>query len=617
MADIELRVHGDGSGGKEALDHVAEGAHNAHEATGTLKEGFKELEEGLGRTLTAANLFTAGIEKGIETIKEFAAESIKAYEAQEQADRNLSLMAGNLTSAFKEQAEEFEKTYGVMATTTERVQTLALAHGADRDQVLELTEATTKWAAITGTDAASAAENLTRAVETGRHSSKNLGIQWQETGDKAQDLHNAIEALNGKLAGADPTADATLEGRTNKAKLAVEGLQKAVGGFFATIEAKQGYLGNFAAVIDKIASNKNLDKYMAIIAAPMDQGGAWNAAASLAGVGGIDVAAAPVTNQFNPDNVGGNTEEVHSAFDKAALKHDEELAKKRAAQEEALDKEMFAARAKRKKEENDNALKLQDDYNQQVIDGAKLTDENVEKAEDDHQSAMLKLLVTGEDSELKVEMSNIEARDKAWNEHYRKLEQLREKETKKAIEEMGKAGEEVGAALINSMESVLNKAISGEDVKWQQIAGSTVQTVLTIIGTAVGSYYGAPQLGGAVGGLAGSLANDGINQIKHEGGWVERYHSGGFPGMLGPNERPIIAEAGEYVASRREVSAAGGPAGVRQALAGGGGRGPSITIVAQDATDIQHFYEGRGGRGLRRAIRSGRGNAAAIYSGGE
>jgi hypothetical protein len=615
VADIHLKVTGDGSEGHDALEHVGEGAGHAHEKVTGLGGAMHELGEELGKTMVSANLFSAAIEKGIESVKEFAAESVKAYMAQEQADRNLSLMAGNLTSAFKEQAEEFEKLYGVAATVTEKVQTLALAHGADRDQVLELTEATTKWAAITGTDAASAAENLVRAVESGRHSSKNLGIQWQETGDKAEDLKNAIEALNSKLAGADPTADATLEGRTNKAKLAMEGLQKSFGSWIANVEKKTGALDKLAAGLDLIrekAGAKGVGAWLGM-ATPLGlAGGAVGAQIGALG-SDPDVADAPAPTHFaDPE---GDTADVHKKFDDAIAKGQLERAKKYAEQLDRQNQEEFAARAKRKKEENDEALKLQDDYQKQVIDGAKLTDDNVEKAEDDHQAAMLKLLVTGEETELKVEMSNIEARDKAWNEHYRKLEALREKENKKAIEEMGKAGEEIGAALINSMESVMDKAINGQDVKWQQIAGSTVQTVLTIVGTAIGSYYGAPQLGGAIGGLAGSFANAGINQIKHEGGWVERYHSGGFPGMLGPNERPIIAEAGEYVASRREVNAAGGPAGVRQALSGGG-RGMNITIVAQDATDVQHFYEGRGGRGLRRAIRSGRGNAAAIYSGG-
>lgn len=620
MADIELRAHGDGSGAHDALEHVGEGAGHAHEHVTGLQGAMHELGEELGKTMVSANLFSAAIEKGIEFLKEFAAESVKAYAEQEKADRNLALMAGNLTSQLKEQAEEFEKVYGVAATVTEKVQTLALAHGADRDQVVELTEATTKWAAITGTDAASAAENLVRAVESGRHSSKNLGIQWQETGDKAEDLKNAIEALNGKLAGADPTADATLEGRTNKAKLAMEGLQKSFGSWVANVEKNTGVLDKLAGALDTIrqkAGAKGVGAYLGMAA--------YGPVGAIAGYGagalGSDspIADAPAPTHFADTE--GDTEAVNKKFDDAVKKAQEARAKlvdnqKTFTQEEdQFDTELEMKNAESLNRRWEAAVQNEEKTQKLSEDSAEKRAAIDELAADDELARQQKqqaLELAGQD---KFQQDMLESWTR-FNEHKQELQEQHDKKMLKLEEETAK---KAVTDLVNIGTQALEAALNDpQSIKWQKIVGQIAQAGLTIAGYAIGAAASESPIGGEIGGeigsLAGIAANYGINQVKHEGGMVERYHRGGFPGRLGPNEVPIIAEGGEYVASKREVAAAGGPGGVRAKLAGGGG-GMQVTIQTMDAASMRDTFEGRGSRALVNAMRIGRGSLPKLLSG--
>lgn len=631
MADIELRVHGDGSEGKSALEGVGEAAGHAHEKTHDLAEGMKEVEESFQKAFAAGTLFVQGIEKLTEGVKEFAAESVKLYEAQEQADRNLQLVAGEMTGKLKEQAEAFEQLYGVEAKQTERLQTLALAHGADKAQVEALTEVTTKWAAITGTDAAGAAEGLTRAVETGRHSSRELGITWEKTGDTAVDLQNAIAALNDKLAGADPLADATLEGRSNKTRIAIDNLKISFGSFLSKIDDNLGVLdkvtGAIKAIGDQGAGTNTIIAALLnpVMAPTILMGGAAGGAFS-SDDSGISVAEAPDrdANRRAPtmkmDAIDTKKEIARQDAEQKAWAAQEAANAKSIQQDMAFNNKQWeinlAAVTKElelEQKKNDEMLKEDGDMGirsasqQNVLDAQ--NEERAQAADDKH----LALLVTSLKEEAKEEFANIALIEKAQEAADAKRERVLEAHNKKVEKIMTKAGSEIGAALINAMNDALEQAMSGQDVKWQAIAGSLVQTIFTIVGTAVGAVYGMPQLGGAAGGLLGGVASYGINQIKHEGGPIERFHSGGWPGLTS-GEVPIIAQVGEHMLSRRDVANMGGPSGVEQAKRGGGGGG-SITIVAQDSADVQRYFEGRGGRGLRRAIKSGRGNAAALFAG--
>lgn len=632
MADIEVRVHGEGSEAKEALDHVATGAHGAHEATSGLQTAMHELGEELGHTLASAALFTAGLEKGVEFLKEFASESVKLYEAQETADRNLALMAGNLTAQLKEQAEEFEKVYGVAAETTERIQTLALAHGADRDSVAELTEATTKWAAITGTDAASAAEALTRAVETGRHSARSLGIQWEETGDKAQDLKNAIEALNEKLAGADPTAEGTLQGRANRAALAFENIKKSFGSWVANIERAGGVLDHLGELLDKVREHTSATGVGAVagMAAYGPMGAVLGAQLGHAGADS-DIADAPAHQNFD-SQLGNDLPWSGGAISPANQKADASAAlaaqKKANAAMEAEDKREFSARAKLKDEQNKEAIKQDDVYMQETLDGAKLGDDMMEEYEKTHQEKMLDLMMKGLETDSKIAFEKIkqaEDTQKAIEEINIRAFDKQEKMAEQANKKLLKLEEHAVVELVNTIgpmvTNALESALSGQkqQASWQDIAGAVAKVALTIVGEVIGGVAseGAPggtAIGGALGSLAGSFGDWGIHQIKHDGGMVERYHRGGYPGTLGPNERPVIAEVGEAIIDKHTVARMGGPAGIEAAKRGGGG-GMQVTIQTMDAASMRDTFEGRGSRAMVNAMRSGRGSLPRLIGG--
>jgi len=615
-----IELTGEAGGAKEALGEVGNAAHEAGGAMSEFKEKLNEGAEEIGKSVTAYALLSRGIESAIEFIKEFTAESIKLAEAQETADRNLSLFAGNMTSALKGQAEEFEKLYGVAAETTEKIQTLALAHGADKDQVMELTEATTKWAAITGTDAASAAQQLVVAVEAGRHSSRQLGIQWVETGDKAQDLKNAIEALNAKLAGADPTAEATLEGRANRTKIAFENLEKGFGAWIARIETKTGVLDKLASALDTIKEKAGAEGVGAIVGG-LAYGPFGAMAGQHIGAAGAEGAVAdnPDTRNYNALPAGTQPDEkVLESLKKAGeaqaaqnqknieqrLKQDAEWWDKRGVTHQAED-------AKENEEDEKHSQEIQDA--EQAAYDKQLNDE---QAAYDAQLAALKAEHQKEEEEVqRTQDKQYEITLHAWQKYQKQRQHEQDLANKKLEEAEMKAAEEIGAVITNTITTTLQNAMNGQQQSWQDVAGSAASSILTIVGGIVGAYFGAPQLGGALGSLAGTVANYGIHQIKHEGGMVERYHMGGYPGTLGPNEQMVIAEAGEGIVDRRSLARMGGPGALEQAKRGGVGGGGPVVIQAMDAQNVRDGFEGRLGRGMINALRSGRGSLRPLFRG--
>jgi hypothetical protein len=618
VGDITTHIELTGNAGdaKKALEDVGGSAHEAKTAFADFKEELEKGSAEIGKQITAYALLERAVEGALEFVKEFTAESIKLAEAQETADRNLSLFAGNLTAAFKSQAEEFEKTYGVAAELTEKVQTLALAHGADRDQVLELTEATTKWAAITGTDAAGAAQQLVVAVEAGRHASRQLGIQWEETGDKSQDLKNAIDALNEKLAGADPTAEATLQGRTQRAAISFDNLKKAFGNWITVVESKAGVLDKLGGALDSIRGGLSA-KGAGAIAGGLAYGPlAAVAGAGIGSLGENDIEPAPAQQNYDQQLIGSNTDEKTLAALKKAneaqakeqqksieekLKKDAEYWDKRGVTHQAED-----AKENAEAERHSEELQAQE----QAAYDKSLTDEQT--AYDAQLTALKEEKLKEEEEVQKSQDRQFEINLHAWQKYEKARFKAQEEANKKLEDAEKQAAEEIGAVITNTITSTLQNAMNGQQQSWQDVAGSAASSILTIVGGIVGAYFGAPQLGGALGSLAGTAASYGIHQIKHEGGMVERYHAGGYPGTLGPNEQMIIAEAGEGVVDKRTMARMGGPGGLEQAKRGGGGGGRTVVIQAMDAQNVRDGFEGRLGRGMSIALRTGRGSLPRV-----
>ena len=92
---------------------------------------------------------------------------------------------------------------------------------------------------------------------------------------------------------------------------------------------------------------------------------------------------------------------------------------------------------------------------------------------------------------------------------------------------------------------------------------------------------------------------------------MARYHAGTW---VGSDEEAAILQNGERVLSRSEVSAMGGPPGVESAVRGRSG-GSTVNIQTFDVGSFREIFQGRGGRGLLDAARTGVGAPALLFGG--
>lgn len=566
-----------------------------------------------------------------EIIRKFAAESIKAFADGERTQRQLKLAAGQYTGALNEQAEAMKRKFAVDDDAIRQMDVLLLRYGAAPSQIEGATEAVLNYAAATGKDATQAMEMLIRGVESGTGSLGKMGVHFKTTGTFAGDLSNAVEALGAKFGGAGEADARSLDGRMRSVGLATDDLKKTFGAMFDEIDRRLGLLDKLAAGINKVnqeVQNKGLKRAL------------------------IDFAK------------GGTTEEEklrsNIMFDEADPAWQKRLTQARAAdaQAQALIAQLTAAGAipsqpygpeeplpttpmggdhavgKDDKGAAARAKKLQDEFEQylnaenEYLDKKWATDREAEKKQNEHFNLMLEGLKKYEKEELEHEEKALEAKRKLADaeldiefEKNKRIQAENDKHNaemarmqKRQEEQWRQAGDRMGAALVDAIGQQLLRLAEGGDVDPAEMAGDVVATVLGIVGTAVGTYFGAPQLGSAIGGLAGGVARVGIRAAagkkKHDGGWIERYHDGGWP--MGSDEVPAILQTGERVLSRREVSAMGGPKGVDRAA-----RGPSgdVYITAMDAYSFQEQFggDGRGARGIYNAIRVGRGDLVPLF----
>lgn len=184
------------------------------------------------------------------------------------------------------------------------------------------------------------------------------------------------------------------------------------------------------------------------------------------------------------------------------------------------------------------------------------------------------------------------------------------------------AGDAIGAAFVNALGDQLSKLSEGEEFDVGEFIVSIISAAVSVAATAIGTAYGQPALGAAVGNIASLGIRAGYNAINakskkgstkvfHDGGWVgedglPRYHSGTW---VGGDEQLAVLQDGERVLSRDEVASMGGRGAVDTAARGGsgGGRSISFTISAVDAKGVKELFTSDGSRGLRDALRTGQG----------
>ncbi len=606
------------------LDVVSE--DKASGAMRSVGASTRDMADETAKATEKWRLFGDVARKAFEKVVEFAKEASKAYEEQAKADNLLALAAGKSTEALKKQAEVIEKSTGIDAVKTERMQALLMRFGEAPDKIDATVRALHDYATITGGDALSAAEALTASVSGGRAAFKELGLTYDTTGTKSEQLVAATAALAAKVGGASATDASSAAGQARIAAAAFEDLQKQLVAVFKSAGTGTGLIGSLTEALrgmhtalggdSQVERNKARvglqDELMGVQAytsryRKADQGGkktmwdeylmaregfpgAQSPEQVLAREKEIRAALAKLDEegaaQFGPlastnPNDGATKKNAEGAAKSAADAQKEREAAAKAAQaawqarSDEIRKRETAATEKFNSEELDRVTK-------EAKDAAKVKADAAEKAAKDAERAAADMAKRAADAAAAEQ------------------------------EQMRQAGEALGVAFVGGLSTQLAKLAGGGEFDMAEFLISLLPVLGGIAGTALGGPAGTA-LGGALGGGAAAILTAAKGRKMHDGGWVgdlPRYHNGTWAG----DEHAAILQAGERVLSKREVSAMGGRQGVDGAARGGGS--VSVTVNTLDGSTASEFYRRQGGRALFNALRTGGGNLQPVFGGG-
>lgn len=626
MADIRLQVNGE----DRSADAMRTATRNVEDLGKATVDVSKRSAEDIGKAAAKWAEFANFAKAALSEVVKFGVESVKAYAESERVSRQLQRAAGELSDAFEKQAEALSKQLAVDDDVIKQQQTLLLQWGAAPSKVEGATRAILDYAAATGKDAQGATMELIRAVETGGGKLKALGIDFVATGDKTKDLAALTEALIKKFGGAAQTDADSLVGSTRAAKLAFEDMQKAFGSFIADAGQKTGVVGALTEAMrglqTAMGGNEGYNKNQKLGAIYDEMTTIQNALANKADTwtNGVDKSAAVARLKALAQQARDMRAEPVLGDKPLSGSNTTAAGASRGASE---DGDAAANRSKKNAEILRNEEK---DYREFLSD----QEDTQRKSDDKRQAEDLRFLneltserVRHESAEAKRTQDAYEAQTKE-DERRNELEKralAQEWKERAAIvrqqqEAWRQAGDQLGAAMVNALSEQIQNMASGGEFDMGALLENVAIAAVSIAATAVGSYFGQPALGAAVGNLASMGIKYGAEQGRkkhHDGGWIEaeRFHGGGWVGF---DETPIVAQPGERMLSRAEVQRLGGGAAVDSMVAGGGGRGGGITINVSgfDAKSTREFFQDRGGQGFRRAVQSGRGDLARMFGNG-
>lgn len=592
MADITLRVNGDAGGGVAAMDSMGD-------AVGKSAVKWQEMAN--------AAKFAA------TQVAAFAVDSLKKYAESERVLRQLQRATGDYSTAIDEQSKALSRLYAVDDDLINQSATLLAQWGGVGAATKDVETAALNLASAMGTDLRSATTDLIRNVESGGTGLAKMGIHFEATGDKGHDLEAAVAAINKKLGGSAAADADSLIGRTHAAELAFEDLQKSLGGMLNTALDKTGALDFLANRLREITKGAEV-AFAVFSRLPSILGGVVRgniavqtatdeianiATAAFLGGNALETGALPAvagkTNKGRKDAASGKTQaEMDDASLEAAKKYQRGLD-----EIEAHADERASAASDRVWATVEDEEKARQKMQQSALD----FDKKIAKEEDDRR--------------LKTEQEAAQLKEKALKDS--------DDRTAKKVKEAQAAGDAIGAAMVNALADQLSKLAEGGEFDAALFIGDILAAAVGVAGTVIGTAFGAPAVGAAIGNLAAMGIRAGSSAISrgaksnkprtyHDGGWVgdePRHHSGAW---IGADEQRAILQTGERVLSRREVGAMGGSASVDSSARGSGGR--PIYIQAIDSKSMADTFSDRGGDGLKQALRRGHGALPAIFGRG-
>jgi hypothetical protein len=175
-----------------------------------------------------------GLSEGISFLKESFAEFQKSEKAAKELDFALRNVGGEGTLALEKlsnQAQQLEENLGLFeAEDISNLQKQLVNLGASSTQVEKLTPKILDLAKATGMDLSSATDVAIKAINGQTKGLKEVGLEFQDTGDRTQNYNILLEKLD-KFQGAAAASADTLEGKQQRLTIAWGNIKEAVGEF--------------------------------------------------------------------------------------------------------------------------------------------------------------------------------------------------------------------------------------------------------------------------------------------------------------------------------------------------------------------------------------------------
>jgi hypothetical protein len=422
-----------------------------------------------------------------QVLIDFYKDSLKAFMEADKAQRQLSVVAKDLTGAFRQQADAIADNLGLQGELVMGVQTMLLRYGEAPAAVEATTKAILDYAAATGTDAQTATEALTRGVESGTGNFKGLGIAIEATGDRTKDLSLATAELAKKYGGAAAADAASLSGSIRGAQEAFGGLEEAFGGFLATIGEKTGGIA-------------------AVTAALREMGQAADFAAKFYEKGGLDELV-----KTGKAFLFGSNEDVASAkqsMSQLLEDTDVDLSSEAAINRQKIQRAKTGAGPKRVSGDGAGA-----GGGGGVMDLSRFEMDLRSTQEFDLND------VINSDSKDRERRFEEEAKAQAagLKKHFDEMERMASAAAKTLAaqqQQFAKAGADIGAAFVNNISGALEQLASGGEQDAGKILASILAGVLSTVGSILGNLL-LPGIGGALGGALGGLAGAGVKALAN------------------------------------------------------------------------------------------------------
>ena len=194
--DIKLKITGDSSDAQKAIKDVGDEAEKSGGKLG-----------GLGKI--AGGVLTADLLKGAATAAvDFGKDSVAAFADAEAAQAKLDdafsrfpELAGANADALRELNGELQKKTGADADDLAAAQASLAQYGLTEQQLREMTPLLVDYAAKTGKDMTTAAEDLGKAMLGSGKALKSIGIDFKDAGSVAGNFDQVMQGLTSQVSG--------------------------------------------------------------------------------------------------------------------------------------------------------------------------------------------------------------------------------------------------------------------------------------------------------------------------------------------------------------------------------------------------------------------------------